>query len=97
MALRSTIRKMDEKLLGGALLRARSGWLRSRAVARIEQHSPRRYVVHYGGSRGELPALCEKYGSDKGWADETRPRPYPWPPQRATRSISSTCTARTLL
>lgn len=74
------MRRMDEKLLGGALLRTRSGWLRSRAVAGIAQHSPRRFVVHYGGSREELPALCEKYGSDKGWADETRPRPYPWPP-----------------
>ena len=80
MGLMSTLRRMDERLLGGALLRARHGWLRGRAVAGIEQRSPRRYVVHYGGSRGELSSLCERYGSDKGWADETRPRPFPWPP-----------------
>lgn len=86
MGLMSALRRMDEGLLGGALLRARYGWLRARAVAGIERRSPRRYVVHYGGSRGELPSLCEKHGSDKGWADETR--------ARATRSISWTCTAR---
>ena len=76
---KSLLRKFDQVLFKGALLRGYHGFQLERYLDNMNAGLGHRMVVQYRKDLGsELSALCDKYGSDKGEIKNTG-HPYHWP------------------
>ena len=77
--LKSTIKKIDTWVLGGAVLKIHGKYSSSVCLNALEANLDHRFIAHYRKNYSNLlSSLCDNYGSDKGEIKKSS-HPYPWP------------------